>query len=901
MMWVLIITNACTSGKAEQGPQGPTGQPGQPGKNGNPGEQGAQGESGVTGPAGPQGLGGDKGDAGVPGSIGPAGPKGETGPPGNSQPFSLDDAATTTRRQAIIIPVVDNDGDPDGHLLSIASVTQGGYGDVTINEDRRTVTYRPNGVFVGTDTFSYEVTDGKGGSNRATVHVSIINNAPVANAGPDQTALTCALVTLNGNGSSDADKDNFTANWTIVSSPAGSRVTLSDPSAVSTTFIPDVSGQYVFNLIVSDGLRESLPATVTITTSMEGGLTLRWGGFSRFKWDHPTALDPFIDWDTEPTHGAGNGGPPVLPGTNVMQHNTFTAALSTFGVTIENLQTYRDAVVSNGSYYDSSLVLRTSDYFQNGTDVRILFSDIDPDLPGVQLPIAVWLRTSGNYGSILATEDGGLETELASVQGDSTLAIESPRGVRSVRIQGAANFYRIVSGISFAGNSPQPCSTIGVTESTVTTNGAQFYLNGTSSPVMGGNSWCIGADPNQTISISEEERQPDGPGLGKRSISFQRFASRLDNLIAKYRNLGLTVSRIWAFNENVWQLTPSFKEGVDGTYDAAIDRRFDYVVHRFAEAGIHLILSFSNSHSDLGGNQAYLDWIRTLPGGDPGIETDPDAFYQHDLTRLALKNHIRRQLTRVNEFRGVAPIDDPVFFAFEPQNEPRYLGSLRGTNNLVPINNFIEDTTSFIRAIDGGSADTTRHLIGTGSEGFMNDNSTGLFPLDNGSYDGVDLYSQHNLHTVDYITLHVFPNPNHNFGNGLAPGGDSVYWDGDGILGEPQATTGFSGPFDPNAVAKVIEAARGLAMALGKPLLVEEYGVSPFNDPSGLTTNTRDDVYKRINDIILSDPNIGGGLVWQIVHDDFTGDGFELNDILGNQKSTADILRDAAKAETAVP
>ena len=103
-----------------------------------------------------------------------------------------------------------------------------------------------------------------------------------------------------------------------------------------------------------------------------------------------------------------------------------------------------------------------------------------------------------------------------------------------------------------------------------------------------------------------------------------------------------------------------------------------------------MIVAFSNSFPNLGGNQQYVDWVRTLPGGDPTIGTDPDAFYQPPLTRIAVKNHVRCQLSRVNTFRGVAPKDDPAFFSFESQNEPRYLGQMHGTGNLTPINTFLQ-------------------------------------------------------------------------------------------------------------------------------------------------------------------------------------------------------------------
>ena len=45
-------------------------------------------------------------------------------------PIAYDDSATTDEDTAITIDVLDNDMDPDGHLLTIDAVTQGNNGSV---------------------------------------------------------------------------------------------------------------------------------------------------------------------------------------------------------------------------------------------------------------------------------------------------------------------------------------------------------------------------------------------------------------------------------------------------------------------------------------------------------------------------------------------------------------------------------------------------------------------------------------------------------------------------------------------------------------------------------------------------------------------------------------------------
>ena len=93
------------------------------------------------------------------------------------------------------------------------------------------------------------------------------NVAPLADAGPDQTVLVGETVALDGSASSDADGDPLTYLWTFTSLPTGSTATLSDATLVNPTFVPDLAGTYVVQLIVNDGTEDSAPDTVSITTT----------------------------------------------------------------------------------------------------------------------------------------------------------------------------------------------------------------------------------------------------------------------------------------------------------------------------------------------------------------------------------------------------------------------------------------------------------------------------------------------------------------------------------------------------------------------------------------------------------------------------------------------------------
>ena len=92
------------------------------------------------------------------------------------------------------------------------------------------------------------------------------NAPPTANAGPDQTALVGDTITLDGSGSSDPDGDALSYSWSIVSRPAGSSASLSDPSAVNPDIVIDVFGTYEVQLVVNDGTVDSAADTVVIAT-----------------------------------------------------------------------------------------------------------------------------------------------------------------------------------------------------------------------------------------------------------------------------------------------------------------------------------------------------------------------------------------------------------------------------------------------------------------------------------------------------------------------------------------------------------------------------------------------------------------------------------------------------------
>jgi RHS repeat-associated protein len=156
--------------------------------------------------------------------------------------------------------------DVDGDPLTFAWSLVGPAGSSAALDDPAAVSPRFTVDLPGDYTATLVVNDGALDSAPDAVLVSTVNTPPVADAGPDQAVFVGDAVTLDGSGSSDVDGDALTYFWSLSTVPAGSTASLDDPNAVAPTFTVDASGTYVLQLVVNDGLADSPPDTVTVST-----------------------------------------------------------------------------------------------------------------------------------------------------------------------------------------------------------------------------------------------------------------------------------------------------------------------------------------------------------------------------------------------------------------------------------------------------------------------------------------------------------------------------------------------------------------------------------------------------------------------------------------------------------
>ncbi|MEZ5684838.1 MAG: Ig-like domain-containing protein [Paracoccaceae bacterium] len=95
--------------------------------------------------------------------------------PVNDAPVAEDDTASTNYMSPVTIPVLANDSDIDGDTLSILGTPASADGDVVVNGDG-SLTFTPAAGFSGVAEISYTVTDGNGGTDTATVYVTVGQN-----------------------------------------------------------------------------------------------------------------------------------------------------------------------------------------------------------------------------------------------------------------------------------------------------------------------------------------------------------------------------------------------------------------------------------------------------------------------------------------------------------------------------------------------------------------------------------------------------------------------------------------------------------------------------------------------------------------------------------------------------
>jgi mannan endo-1,4-beta-mannosidase len=312
----------------------------------------------------------------------------------------------------------------------------------------------------------------------------------------------------------------------------------------------------------------------------------------------------------------------------------------------------------------------------------------------------------------------------------------------------------------------------------------------------------------------------------------------VDDVLQSARALGFPVLRMWGFVDvgsldgSVKSIDPRSdpdgkKDGVYFQYwDSKLQRpvynegadglqRLDYALARAGELGLKLIVVLTNNWHDFGGMDQYLRWFG---------RSKHHEFYTAPEVRAAYKSWIAQLVGRRNTVNGKLYRDDPAIFSWELANEPRCKGTGPASSGWTnqTIVDWVEEMTSYIRSLD------PNHMISVGDEGFLDAGGEHWAYRAN---DGVDHEAITAVRDVDFGTFHMYPED----------WGATLDWGRRWIIDHVR-----------------------VARRLGKPTVLEEYGIKVTRDAQGAIAGGLDERlhhYRSWNDAMLQEGG-NASMVW---------------------------------------
>ena len=218
----------------------------------------------------------------------------------NDLPLAVDDSGITVSEDGQVeVDVLANDNDlADGDTLSIQSVGDPSHGTTLIVLGK--VRYTPAENFAGTDSFTYVISDGNGGTAEATVYVtvSLVNDAPTA-VDDTATATEDSFVSIDVLANdSDVDSETDTEETIALLSCADGAHGTSQIVGGQIVYTPeaDFNGTDTFTYTIEDAAGLTAEATVTVTVEPEADAPRFSGLASEYTIDED-AVDHEITFD----------------------------------------------------------------------------------------------------------------------------------------------------------------------------------------------------------------------------------------------------------------------------------------------------------------------------------------------------------------------------------------------------------------------------------------------------------------------------------------------------------------------------------------------------------------------------------------------------------------------------
>lgn len=185
--------------------------------------------------------------------------------PPNHPPVAESDVVQTARDTVVTIDALGNDTDPDGDQLDLAIIAAT-HGTAEVND--ALIVFTPTNGFIGLAQVEYEVRDGRGGTDSATIMISVFadsipNVPPVAN---DDSATTAPDVAVTIDVlANDEDADGDALDVLELTEPSAGRVVENDNNTITYTPLPNFTGKVSFTYTIVDEVGESDSAEVVVT------------------------------------------------------------------------------------------------------------------------------------------------------------------------------------------------------------------------------------------------------------------------------------------------------------------------------------------------------------------------------------------------------------------------------------------------------------------------------------------------------------------------------------------------------------------------------------------------------------------------------------------------------------
>ncbi len=185
----------------------------------------------------------------------------------NRGPVAASDALTVAINSTDnLIDVLANDSDPDGDPLTITAVSAPLQGTAVIAAG--VIRYTPTAGYTGADSFTYTISDGRGGTATATVSITVAasssNGAPIA---VDDTGIALKtysdIIDVLAN-DSDPDGDALTITGVRQTGPGRAQITITADNRILYQSLPGFIGDDFFEYTISDGNGGTATAVVRV-------------------------------------------------------------------------------------------------------------------------------------------------------------------------------------------------------------------------------------------------------------------------------------------------------------------------------------------------------------------------------------------------------------------------------------------------------------------------------------------------------------------------------------------------------------------------------------------------------------------------------------------------------------